>query len=83
MNYLLEIKTGLKDGIIDPEGANTKKALEILGFRGVSEVHVSKSFLVSVEAKDERSAKAMAEEMCRKLLTNPVINSYEISVKTK
>ena len=82
MNYFLEIKIGLKDGIIDPEGASTKKALEMLGFSGVSEVRSMKIFLLSLDAEDEASAKKKADEMCRKLLANPVINSYEVSVKS-
>lgn len=81
MRFLLEIKIGLKDGIIDPEGANTRKALEILGFSGVSEVHAMKIFSISLDAKDEKDAKRTAEEMCRKLLANPVINSYEITTR--
>ncbi len=83
MNYFLEIKIGLKDGIIDPEGASTKKALEMLGFSGVSEVRSMKIFSVSIDAEDELSAKRMADDMCRKLLANPVINSYEVTVKSK
>ncbi len=83
MNYFLEIKIGLKDGIIDPEGASTKKALEMLGFSGVSEVRSMKIFSISIDAEEETSAKKMADEMCRKLLANPVINSYEVSVKSK
>lgn len=83
MNYFLEIKIGLKDGIIDPEGASTKKALEMLGFSGVSEVRSMKIFSVSIDAEDEISAKKMADEMCRKLLANPVINSYEVTIKSK
>lgn len=81
MNFLLEIKLGLKDGIIDPEGANTKKALEILGFSRVSEVRAMKIFSVSLDAKDKAEAKKIGEEMCHKLLANPVINSYEVLVK--
>lgn len=83
MNYFLEIKIGLKDGIIDPEGASTKKALEMLGFKGISEVHSMKIFSISIDAEDEASAKKTAEDMCLKLLANPVINSYEISVQSK
>ena len=82
MNYFLEIKIGLKDGIIDPEGASTKKALEMLGFKGVSEVHSMKIFSITIDAENEDSAKKMADEMCRKLLANPVINSYEVSIKS-
>lgn len=83
MNYFLEIKIGLKDGIIDPEGASTKKALEMLGFKGVSEVHSMKIFSISLDAENEAAAKKTADEMCRKLLANPVINSYDISVKSE
>ncbi|MCK5333406.1 MAG: phosphoribosylformylglycinamidine synthase subunit PurS, partial [Candidatus Aenigmarchaeota archaeon] len=46
-------------------------------------VHSMKIFSISLDAENEDSAKKMADDMCRKLLANPVINSYNISIKSE
>lgn len=70
----------LKKGVADPEGDATLKALRLLGFADVSSVHSAKRFLIRVEGADAARARAQAEEMCRKLLANPVIHDYRITV---
>ncbi|MCD6557687.1 MAG: phosphoribosylformylglycinamidine synthase subunit PurS [Candidatus Aenigmarchaeota archaeon] len=75
------IRVGLKDGITDPEGANVKKSLELLGFDNIVGVKTSKIFEITVEELDEEKAREEAENMCKKLLANPVIHSYEINIE--
>jgi len=77
----LIIRVGLKDGITDPEGANVKKSLELLGFDNIVGVKTSKIFEITVEELDEEKAREEAENMCKKLLANPVIHSYEINIE--
>ena len=72
------VNVGLKKGISDPEGNNIKKALRLLGFDEVEEVHVNKYFKITIKASDEDKAKERVKEMAEKLLTNPVIHDYEI-----
>lgn len=66
----------LKKGVADPEGANTKKALEILGFKNIKEVKSVKVFEIYFEGKKEE-----VEKMCEKLLANPVIHEYHIKME--
>ncbi|MEA2032318.1 MAG: phosphoribosylformylglycinamidine synthase subunit PurS [Euryarchaeota archaeon] len=78
----------LKHGVADPEGENTKKALNLLGFRDVRSVKSLKSFRIEIEPgegerEDEEKVKQEVEEMCRKLLANPVIHDYDIEVVKK
>lgn len=75
-----EIRIELKHGVADPEGENTKKALELLGFKGIKSVKTVKVFEMEL-GMDAAEAKAATEEMCRKLLANPVIQSYKIDLK--
>lgn len=75
-----EISIELKHGVADPEGENTKKALELLGFKGINGVKTVKVFEVDLSMDDEQ-ARAACEEMCRKLLANPVIQTYRIELK--
>lgn len=75
-----EIRIELKHGVADPEGDNTKKALELLGFRGIKGVKTVKLFEVELDM-DPAQAQAACEEMSRKLLANPVIQSYRVELK--
>jgi len=75
----VEVKVGLKKGVADPEGANTRKSLELLGFEGIEEVRSLKVYRIAMDSEDEEKARERVEEMCKKLLTNPVIHTYEIS----
>jgi phosphoribosylformylglycinamidine synthase PurS subunit len=75
-----EVRVRLKKGVADPEGANTKKALELLGFTEVNGVRTSKCFTILLETDDEGRARKRVEEMCQGLLANPVIQSYDITL---
>jgi phosphoribosylformylglycinamidine synthase subunit PurS len=61
-----------KAGILDPQGQAVEQALPALGFSGVSEVHVGRLVELSVEDPSQ------VEEMCRRLLANPLIEDFEV-----
>ena len=67
-----------REGIADPAGATIERALPALGFTGIEKVHVGKSIRFSIDATDEASAKAEIDEMCKRFLTNPVIEDYSV-----
>jgi phosphoribosylformylglycinamidine synthase len=75
-----EVRVELKKGVADPEGKNTLKALELLGFEGVKDVKTVKVFDIFIDG-DAGHAEKKIEEMCRKLLANPVIHNYSITIK--
>lgn len=75
-----EIRIELKQGVADPEGQNTRKALELLGFKGIKGVRSIKTFEVELDSPAEE-AKKQGEEMCRKLLANPVIQKFKVEIK--
>jgi phosphoribosylformylglycinamidine synthase PurS subunit len=75
-----EVRITLKKGVADPEGRNTLKALELLGFEGVRDVRSVRVFEIEIEGK-AKEAERNVEEMCRKLLANPVIHNYSITMK--
>jgi phosphoribosylformylglycinamidine synthase PurS subunit len=81
MTVEVEVTIKLKRGVTDPEGENTKKALNLLGFNNVHSVKSMKTFRIAIDAEEEGSdVKYEVEEMCKKLLANPVIHDYTISV---
>lgn len=77
---VIEIRIELKKGVADPEGKNTRKTLESLGFEGIQDVKTVKVFEVQSELPPDK-AKEQAEEMCRKLLANPVIQTFKVTVR--
>ena len=68
-----------KQGILDPQGQAVETALEHLGF-SVAGARVGKVIDLEVQAADADEARAQVEKMCDRLLTNPLIESYEIEV---
>jgi phosphoribosylformylglycinamidine synthase PurS subunit len=76
---LVEVK--LRPGIADPQGATIEKALPALGFDSISQVRTGKAFRLTVEAADETAARGQLDELCRRFLTNPVIEDSQITVE--
>jgi phosphoribosylformylglycinamidine synthase subunit PurS len=64
-----------KSGILDPQGQAVERALPALGYEGVSNVHVGRVVELDVPDGD---VPARVEEMCERLLSNPLIESYEV-----
>ncbi len=80
MRYSVQVEVRLRPGIADPQGATIERSLPHLGFDGVSEVRVGKMIRFVIDAADEAAAAAEAEDMCRRFLTNPVIEDSEVTV---
>ena len=76
--FTVEVKVGLKKGVTDPEGANTKKSLELLGFTEVKDVKSVKVYRMQVDASSREEAESRIEEMCNRILMNSVIHTHEI-----
>lgn len=68
-------------GVLDPQGATVERALPALGYTNVTEVRIGKAIRLVVEAADEAAARAQLEEMCQRLLANPVIEAYDVSLR--
>jgi len=68
----------LKPGILDVQGAAVKRALAGLGFADVSDLRIGKVIDVDVEAPTAAQARTRADEMCKKLLANPILEDYTI-----
>jgi phosphoribosylformylglycinamidine synthase len=81
MPYAASVNVMLKDGISDPQGLTIERALPALGYEGVSGVRVGKRIDLEIEASTPDEARSRVEEMCRRLLANPVIESYEVIVR--
>ncbi len=71
-----------KKGILDPQGATVERALPNLGFEGVSEVRIGKfiEFRLDPSGQTADEARAEVDEMCRKLLANPIIEDFTFAI---
>lgn len=77
---IAEVRVELKKGVADPEGKNTLKALELLGFEGLKDVKTVKVFEIFLGG-DTGEVQKKVDEMCRRLLANPVIHNYSVTIK--
>jgi phosphoribosylformylglycinamidine synthase len=80
MQYVARVEVGLKPGHSDPEGETTKDSLVELNY-AVESVKVSKVYELHIEASSLEAAKKLVDEMCRRLLANPVKDIYTIRVE--
>jgi phosphoribosylformylglycinamidine synthase len=80
VRYEARVEVTHLPGILDPQGATIERALPALGYDNVSAVRVGKSIRLVLEADEEAAARDQVEEMCRRLLANPVIEAYEIAL---
>jgi phosphoribosylformylglycinamidine synthase subunit PurS len=70
----------LKQSILDAQGASVKRALEGLGFREVLDVRVGKVVDLDVDGDSREETRRRVEEMCARLLVNPVIEDFSVEV---
>jgi phosphoribosylformylglycinamidine synthase subunit PurS len=68
----------LKPGILDVQGAAVKRALGGLGFSDVADLRVGKVIEVDVDTASADVARSRVDEMCKKLLANPILEDYAI-----
>ena len=80
MRFPVLVEVRLRPGIADPQGATIQRALPALGFDGVQEVRVGKAIRFNVEAVDEAAARRQVDELCQRLLANPVIEDTAVTL---
>ena len=78
MTFRFVVSIERKPGLSDPEGATTARALTDLGFTGVEHVSFGRIITVDLDAGSQAEAASSVEDMCARLLANPVIERYTI-----
>tara|TARA_B100001769_G_C21812019_1_gene441723 strand:+ start:384 stop:617 length:234 start_codon:yes stop_codon:yes gene_type:complete len=74
----IKVIVTLKNGVLDPQGKAIQQTLNGMNFDNVIEVRQGKFFEIEVSENDESKAKTLVDDMCKKLLTNLVIEDYKI-----
>ena len=78
--FVVEAEIMPKTGVNDPQGESVLSGLQLLGFEGASKVRVGKIIKFKLDAESEDAARTSATEMCEKLLANPVIEEFELTI---
>ena len=71
----------LKKDVLDPQGKVVSQTLKNMGYKNIINVRQGKHFDIEIDETDREKAKKIAEEICKKLLTNIVIEDYTINLK--
>jgi phosphoribosylformylglycinamidine synthase len=79
--WLANVYVTLKPVVNDPPGLSIRDALHNLGYAQVSTVRSGKYLRLHLEAPDEPSASQAVDDMCKRLLANPVIEDYTFSLE--
>jgi phosphoribosylformylglycinamidine synthase subunit PurS len=78
---IAEVYIMLKKTVADPQGLTIKHALESLGYKQIEELRVGKLITIKLNVNDKKKAKEQLEQMCKKLLANPIIEEYKFRIK--
>ncbi|HUF69327.1 MAG TPA: phosphoribosylformylglycinamidine synthase subunit PurS [Longimicrobiales bacterium] len=78
--YDIEVRISPRQGLLDPQGKAIHSALHSLEFDEVESVRVGRLLRLKLLADSTEGARAAADDMCRKLLANPVTEDYEIAI---
>ncbi|GBF80571.1 phosphoribosylformylglycinamidine synthase subunit PurS [Aphanothece sacrum] len=80
--YQCRIYVTLRPSVLDPAGTAVQSGLKQLGYEGVEQVRIGKYIELTMTATDESHARQQLDEMCDRLLANPVIENYRFEITT-
>lgn len=81
MKFFAEIDIMPLKALLDPQGKAVTASMHNIGYKSVENVRIGKHITLEIEADNENHAKEKVEEACKKILTNPVMESYDFSIK--
>ncbi|MDR0912838.1 MAG: phosphoribosylformylglycinamidine synthase subunit PurS [Methanobrevibacter sp.] len=79
MLFDVEVKVSLKDGMLNPEASTITRALGLLGYE-VENADTIDIIQFQFQAEDLKSCESQVDDMCQRLLCNPVIHNYEVKI---
>lgn len=80
MKYTAHVNVMPLKDLLDPQGKAVNSSLHNLGMAAVQDVRIGKHITLSIEADSKEAAEAMANDACTKLLANPVMEQFEVTV---
>jgi len=79
--FLSKVTVTLRKSILDPQGKAVEYAVSTLGLRGVKDVRIGKYIEFRIDGNSESEAQQVAEDVCKKLLANPVMEDYRVEIQ--
>ena len=79
MKFDVQVKISLKKGMLNPEASTIQRALALLGYE-VEDTETVKIIKFRLDEENKEIARKEVEDMCQRLLCNPVIHDYEIEI---
>ena len=80
MNFTVQVKVMPLKELLDPQGKAVVGSLNNLGLKNISDVRIGKNITLQIDAPSQEEAKSIAEQASKKLLANPVMEYFEISI---
>lgn len=80
MKFVAEIDVMPLKALLDPQGKAVSHGLANMGLARIANVRIGKHITLEIDAESEETAKAEVEEACKKLLSNPIMESYQFSL---
>ena len=80
MKYTAHINVMPLKELLDPQGKAVNSSLHNLGLSGVQDVRIGKHITLNIEANSKEEAQQMAQEACKKLLANPVMEAFDLKI---
>lgn len=81
--YRVKVEVKLKPVVLDPQGKSVLSALRNLGFGEVEDARIGKLIELTIKDGDPGNVEERVTEMCRKLLSNPVIENFDVKVEER
>ncbi len=78
--YIARILITLRKTILDPQGKAVEHSLKSLGYESIKDTRIGKYIELKIEEQDESAAKKIADEACKKLLANSVMEDYSFEI---
>ena len=77
----ISIIVTLKKEVLDPQGKVVNQTLKNMGYKNINNVRQGKYFEIEIDETNEKNAKNIMEEICKKLLANSIIEDFTINLK--
>ncbi len=81
MKFVAEINVMPLKALLDPQGKAVTQSMHSIGFKTVENVRIGKHITLEIEAENNIEAEIKVDEACKKILTNPIMEGYEFSLK--
>jgi phosphoribosylformylglycinamidine synthase len=83
MRFAVRVDVTHLPGVLDPQGATVERSLPALGYDNVADVSIAKTIRLVLDAPSPDAARKQVDDMCERLLANPVIERYTVEIEPR